>query len=43
MRQEPRQTAHLIADVLDKPDDEARLAEVRAKVATLTREFPVYR
>jgi glycine hydroxymethyltransferase len=38
-----RQTAHLIADVLDKPDDEARIAEVRAKVAMLTREFPVYR
>ncbi len=36
-------TAHLIADVLDKPDDEGRIAEVRAKVAALTREFPVYR
>jgi glycine hydroxymethyltransferase len=36
-------TAHLIADVLDKPDDESRIAEVRAKVAALTREFPVYR
>jgi glycine hydroxymethyltransferase len=38
-----RATGHLIADVLDAPNDEARLAEVRAKVATLTREFPVYR
>lgn len=37
------QTAHLVADVLDAPHDEARLAEVRAKVAALTREFPVYR
>jgi len=39
---EARQTAHLIADVLDKPHDEANLAAVRAKVATLTRDFPVY-
>jgi glycine hydroxymethyltransferase len=37
------QTAHLIADVLDKPQDEANLAAVRAKVAALTRDFPVYR
>lgn len=40
---ETRQTAHLIADVLDKPHDEANLAAVRAKVAALTRDFPVYR
>ena len=40
---EARQTAHLIADVLDKPHDEANLAAVRAKVAVLTRDFPVYR
>jgi glycine hydroxymethyltransferase len=38
-----RQTANLIADVLDKPHDEANLAAVRAKVAALTRDFPVYR
>jgi glycine hydroxymethyltransferase len=38
-----RQTAHLIADVLDQPHDEANLATVRAKVAALTRDFPVYR
>ncbi len=38
-----RQTAHLIADVLDKPHDEANIAAVKAKVATLTRDFPVYR
>jgi len=37
------QTAHLIADVLDHPRDEANLATVRAKVAALTRDFPVYR
>ena len=40
---EARQTAHLIADVLDRPHDEANLAAVRAKVAALTRDFPVYR
>ena len=38
-----RITAHLIADVLDNPHDEANLATVRAKVAALTRDFPVYR
>ena len=38
-----RQTAHLIADVLDKPHDDANIAAVKAKVATLTRDFPVYR
>ncbi|HEV7578338.1 MAG TPA: serine hydroxymethyltransferase [Caldimonas sp.] len=40
---ETRQTANLIADVLDRPSDEANIAAVRAKVATLTRDFPVYR
>ncbi|MEO6361815.1 MAG: serine hydroxymethyltransferase, partial [Caldimonas sp.] len=38
-----RQTAHLIADVLDQPHDEANIARVKAKVATLTKDFPVYR
>ncbi len=38
-----RQTAMLIADVLDNPHDEANIAAVRAKVAALTRDFPVYR
>lgn len=38
-----RATAHLIADVLDKPHDEANLAAVREKVAKLTAAFPVYR
>jgi glycine hydroxymethyltransferase len=34
---------HLIADVLDAPQDEARIASVRARVAELTARFPVYR
>jgi len=38
-----RATAHLIADVLDNPRDEANIAAVRGKVAALTRDFPVYR
>jgi glycine hydroxymethyltransferase len=41
--EETRRTAHLIADVLDAPHDEANIAAVRARVATLTRDFPVYR
>ena len=41
--EQARLTAHLIADVLDKPHDPATLAAVRAKVAALTRDFPVYR
>jgi glycine hydroxymethyltransferase len=41
--EQARQTAHLIADVLDRPHDEDKLAQVRAKVAVLTRDFPVYR
>jgi glycine hydroxymethyltransferase len=40
---ETRATAQLIADVLDKPHDAANIAAVRAKVAALTRDFPVYR
>ncbi len=35
--------AELIADVLERPSDEARLAQVRGKVAALTARFPVYR
>ena len=42
-QEQARQTAHLIADVLDKPHDAAHLAAVRVKVAALTRDFPVYR
>jgi glycine hydroxymethyltransferase len=41
--EQARQTAHLIADVLDKPHDAANIAAVRARVAALTRDFPVYR
>ena len=40
--EEARITANLVADVLDKPEDEANLAAVRAKVAALTAKFPVY-
>ena len=40
---EARRTAHLIADVLDNPHDQANIAAVRDKVASLTRDFPVYR
>jgi glycine hydroxymethyltransferase len=41
--EEARLTAHLIADVLDNPLDEANLAVVRAKVNALTARFPVYK
>ena len=40
--EEVRLTANLVADVLEKPEDEANLAAVRAKVAALTAKFPVY-
>ena len=40
---ETRRTANLIADVLDHPQDDAKLAAVREQVAALTRQFPVYR
>ncbi len=35
-------TAHLLADVLDQPRDEAVRARVRAAVGDLTRRYPVY-
>ncbi len=41
--EQARLTGHLIADVLDKPHDEAHIDAVRAKVSALTRDFPVYR
>ncbi len=41
--EQAKQTAHLIADVLDAPADEKVIEAVRAKVAALTRDFPVYR
>ncbi len=39
---EARQVGHLIADLLDHPDDEAQVVRVRAAVAQLTAAFPVY-
>jgi len=39
---EAEEVAHLIADVLDAPNDEAVLARVRGEVATLCKKFPVY-
>ncbi|HEX7329736.1 MAG TPA: serine hydroxymethyltransferase [Casimicrobiaceae bacterium] len=40
---ECEELAHLIADVLDAPADEAVATRVRNAVAALTRRFPVYR
>ncbi len=40
--EEARQTAHLIADVLENPRDEANIDAVRVKVHALTSRFPVY-
>jgi len=42
-QEEARQTAHLIADVLDNPNDAANIESIKAKVHELTRRFPVYR
>ena len=39
---ESEQVAHLIADVLDAPADEAVLENVRVKAAELCARFPVY-
>ncbi|AYH42810.1 serine hydroxymethyltransferase [Azoarcus sp. DN11] len=39
---EAEQIAHLIADVLDAPEDEAVLTRVRGKVAELCARHPVY-
>ena len=39
---EAEEVAHLIADVLDAPNDEAVLARVRDEVAVLCKKFPVY-
>ena len=36
------QVGHLIADLLDHPEDETVVARVRADVAALTAAFPVY-
>ncbi len=39
---EAEQIAHLVADVLDAPNDDTVAATVRAKVAALCAKFPVY-
>jgi glycine hydroxymethyltransferase len=39
---EAETVAHLLADVLDAPEDEATLAKVRGKVAQLCKKYPVY-
>jgi glycine hydroxymethyltransferase len=39
---EAEKLAHLVADVLDAPNDEAVAARVKADVAKLTAAFPVY-
>ena len=41
--EQSRLVANLIADVLDAPNDEAVIERVKAQVAQLTRDFPVYR
>ena len=41
--EEARTTAHLIADVLDNPRDDANIEAVKAKVHALTSQFPVYK
>ena len=39
---EAEKTAHLIADILDRPRDAATLERVKREVADLTQRFPVY-
>jgi len=39
---ESKETAHLIADVLDNPKDEATINRVRESVHALTKRLPVY-
>lgn len=41
--EEARQVGNLIADMLENPNDETNIAEVRAKVEALVKRFPVYR
>jgi glycine hydroxymethyltransferase len=41
--EQSRQVANLIADVLEAPNDEAVIERVKAQVAQLTRDFPVYK
>ncbi|HVW30603.1 MAG TPA: serine hydroxymethyltransferase [Polyangiaceae bacterium] len=40
--EQARLVGHLIADVLERPDDPHVIAQTREKVAALTRRFPVY-
>ncbi|HYM48071.1 MAG TPA: serine hydroxymethyltransferase [Burkholderiaceae bacterium] len=40
---EAEKTAHLIADILDKPGDAETMQRVKREVADLTQRFPVYR
>lgn len=42
-QEQARQVGHMIADLLDAPENEACVASVRERVADLTRRFPVYR
>jgi glycine hydroxymethyltransferase len=39
---EAEKIAHLIADVLDAPEDQAVIERVRGQVAELCAKFPVY-
>ena len=39
---EAEEVAHLVADVLDAPNDEAVIAQVRGKGAALCKKYPVY-
>jgi glycine hydroxymethyltransferase len=39
---EAEQVAHLVADVLEAPNDDAVAATVRAKVSEICKRFPVY-
>jgi len=40
--EEAAEVGHLIADVLERPQDESNIRAVRARVASLTSRFPVY-
>jgi glycine hydroxymethyltransferase len=39
---ETEELAHLVADVLEHPDEATKLARVRTSVGALTQKFPVY-
>ena len=40
--QEAEKLAHLVADILERPSDEANLKRVGAEVKSLCERFPVY-